>query len=218
MSPRARATADVALLVLLLTVTALTALTGPSDVRTVVAVAAVCLIPGGAALTLLPPVGGVGQWLGMATALSMAIVAAGAFTMLWAPWQPGVLGGALAASSGALLSFDAVRRAREAQARPAAGRHRADVADRPIGSVNGGGDHDGPPPVRRLRPDAAARRRARAMARHRDGAELGGRRRRRLHGAVSLMAARRAGGALGVYSATLLSLDAVKRTKEAETW
>jgi hypothetical protein len=193
MSPRARVTADVALLVLLLAVTALTVLTSPSQVRTAVAITAVCLVPGGAVLTLLP-VGGFGQWLGMAMALSMAIVALGAFTMLWASWQPVVLGGALAVCSVALLSFDAVKRA--TKARPNAGRHRIDVADLPVAGVNGRGYRRGLPPSRRFSPDPAARRGTRAVAWHGDGA----------------------GGALAVFSAAQLSFDAVKSAKEAETW
>ncbi|BCJ40223.1 hypothetical protein GCM10010168_30810 [Actinoplanes ianthinogenes] len=108
MSARHRTAADVVLLLLLAATAALTQ-AGSSGPRTAIALITVLLVPGGAIITLLR-VGDVGQWFGIAISLSLAVVALGAFPMLWLGWRPAVLGAVLGAASAVLLLLDLRRR------------------------------------------------------------------------------------------------------------
>ncbi|GAA4610360.1 putative membrane protein [Actinoplanes octamycinicus] len=108
MNRRFHTAADV-LLLLLLAATAVLTQAGSSGLRTAVALVAVCLVPGGAILTLLP-IGDAGQWFGIAISLSLGVVALGAFPMLWLGWQPAVLGAVLGVVSAVLLGLDLRRR------------------------------------------------------------------------------------------------------------
>jgi hypothetical protein len=111
-SERARLRTDSALLVLLLVAGVLVVASGPGPVRGIIGLAAVLLVPGGAALTRLP-VSGPAAWLGLAVVLSMAVEAVGSLALVWSGWwHPGLLAAVVGAASAVLLASDGIRVAR----------------------------------------------------------------------------------------------------------
>lgn len=107
--PRRCVTADCVLLLLAVLAVAACVLDAHGVIRLLLVLAAACLIPGGAVLTLLPVEDPL-EAVGLAVGLGFSIEAVGALAMVWTGWwHPFGWGVALVSAAGVMFVLDLAR-------------------------------------------------------------------------------------------------------------